>query len=361
MEAIKTYFGYGYAQKDVPSLVGKRFIVTGASNGIGLSIARTLYSHGASLIAIGGSQDHLSGALDYIKTGDLKYPHESYSTGFGSQSDDSADGGNESGEVEGKVCDFKDLKAVADLAKELAKDDKLDGLFLIAGIGINAFETTKDGYDSHLVINAIANIIFLSHLLPVLEKTAKDPSSDVRIVIMASELHRATFGGPSEAYDGTKFRDEDEFKKDIGPLALYARTKLANILTVKRLVQEYLPASPTSTDVLVYATHPGAIATAQTRQYREAYGETVGGVIDNATRAVFSKPSSGALSALWAGLAPDARSAEYENGSYVSNPKQVGGETNEAKDQELIDNFWNQSVKIIEKVAGSDALGPFKA
>jgi len=45
------------------------------------------------------------------------------------------------------LCELKDLKAVSELGKELAKEERLDGLFLIAGLGVNAFEMTKDGYE----------------------------------------------------------------------------------------------------------------------------------------------------------------------------------------------------------------------
>ncbi|GAA6059338.1 hypothetical protein JCM10212_005918 [Sporobolomyces blumeae] len=359
MQAVKQWFGYSYLHSDVPSLTGKTYFVTGASNGIGLSIARTLYSHGAKVIAQGAQKDHLDGALSYIKTGDLKYTDESYSSGFGLQRDKSAEGGHESGEVVGKLCEFKDLKAVAELAKEVAKEERIDGLFLIAGLGVNAFEATKEGYDSHLIANSVANIVFVSHLLPVLEKTSQLPSTDVRIVMMSSELHRTTFGGPSETFGGTRFADEDEFKQDIGPLNLYSRTKLAVILTVKYVVKHYL--EPTSSKVLCFATHPGGIATGQTRQYNDAYGEKAGAVIEGVVRPLMAAPDSGALSALWAGLGPEARSDKFENGSYFAKSNADGGETNEAQDPELIENFWNQSVKIIEKVAGSDALGPFKA
>jgi hypothetical protein len=50
---------------------------------------------------------------------------------------------------------------------------------------------------------------------------------------MSSELARATFGGPSEAYGGDKFRTIDEFRKDTGQLQLYGRTKLAVQLEAK--------------------------------------------------------------------------------------------------------------------------------
>lgn len=77
---------------------------------------------------------------------------------------------------------------------------------------------------SHLTINVLAHQLLLSHLLPVLDKTAKDhPDADVRVVLEASELHRTTFGGPSESFGGDKFRTVDEFKKNVGQQALYAR------------------------------------------------------------------------------------------------------------------------------------------
>ena len=188
------------------------------------------------------------------------------------------------------------------------------------------------GFDSsHLTANSISQIVLISHLLPLLEKTSKLPNTDVRIVSMSSELHRATFGGPGENWGGDKFATEEEFKKDIGPSNLYARSKLADILLIRRLVQLYLGSSK----VVAFATHPGAVATGQTRQYKDAYGETAGAVMETVIRPTMRAPDDGALSALWAGLAPEARSEKYENGTYFSNPDQDGKETNEAKDQEV--------------------------
>ncbi|GAA6020429.1 hypothetical protein JCM11491_000241 [Sporobolomyces phaffii] len=358
MQALHDWY-YGFSQAQVPSLVGKTFIVTGGSNGIGLSISRTLYSHGARVVIVGGQRDHLDGAVDYIKTGDLKYAPKSYSSGFGSQEDNSGDGGQESGEVASHLCELKDLEAVSKLAKLLAKDeDRIDGLLLIAGLGVNAFEATRDGYDSHLVVNSISQILLLSHLLPVLEKTSKLPDADVRVCSMSSELHRATFGGPGENFGGSRFETDDEFKRDVGPANLYARSKLADILLVKRLVQLYI--APADSRVLVYATHPGGVNTGQVDQYKDAYGETVGAVLKTVLPPIMRAPDDGALSVLWAATAPEARQ-KYASGTYFSNPDQDGKETNEAKDQEMIENFWNRSIEIIEKCAGPDSLGPFKA
>lgn len=116
--------------------------------GIGLSIARTLYSHGARVVIVGGQQEHIDGARSYIQTGDLGFAPASYSSGFGSQQDNSADGAEQSGEIETHLCELKDLKAVSELGKKIARhEDRLDGLLLIAGLGVNKFELTKDGYE----------------------------------------------------------------------------------------------------------------------------------------------------------------------------------------------------------------------
>lgn len=141
---------------------------------------------------------------------------------------------------------------------------------------------------SHLTLNNLSHHLLLSHFLPYLLATSKRPDSDVRIVQMSSELHRATLpSGPSPGLGGSKFKEEDEFKKDVGPNGLYARTKLGVILFTKvgiradlsvpeeladhskleqALVQRYLPPSPATGEtppVLAYATHPGAVATGQ--------------------------------------------------------------------------------------------------
>lgn len=46
-----------------------------------------------------------------------------------------------------------------------------------------------------------------------------------------------------------------------------------------------------------------------------AYGETVGGTLGAAVRPLMLRPDQGAISILWAGTAPDARSNDqYKNG-----------------------------------------------
>lgn len=89
---------------------------------------------------------------------------------------------------------------------------------------IGTLPLTLTTCSAHLTINVLAHQLLLSHLLPVLEKTTQQhPEADVRVVLEASELHRMTFGGPSESMGGDKFRTIDEFRKDVGVQSLYAR------------------------------------------------------------------------------------------------------------------------------------------
>lgn len=87
----------------------------------------------------------------------------------------------------------------------------------------------------------------------------------------------------------------------------------------------------------------------------------MGGVIETVVRPIMRTPAEGAYSALWASTAPEARSGEYENGMYLTDPSEEGHESGEANDPELKENFWNQSETIIKKVVGAENFGGWKA
>ncbi|SCV72209.1 BQ2448_4903 [Microbotryum intermedium] len=362
MASIIKRFSQAYSHSDVPTLVGSHYFITGGTNGIGLSISRTLYSRGAHLHLFSSSDSVADQAMDYIKTGDLKKAPEEYAAGFGGQQDLSGEGPSDklkTGKIEWDQVDFKDLNMVATKTKELALNlPRLDGCFLLAGIGVNEFQPTAGGCDAHLTINNLSNHVILSHLLPIMIKTSRMPDTDVRILTMSSENHRLTFGGPSSTFGGSCFTDEEEFKKNIGPSNLYSRTKLGNILFTKAIVQRHLQ----DTSTLAFATHPGAVATGQQNQFKDAYRQVLGTALKVATRPLMSRPDQGAISTLWAGMSPSLREeGKYENGSYFNEAENEGGETSEAQDQELIDNFFDLSEEVIKKVVGKEGLGTWTA
>ena len=136
-----------------------------------------------------------------------------------------------------------------------------------------------------------------------------------------------------------------------GPEANYNRTKLAVILFDKGLCKNVL--TPEGDKIRVYSTHPGAVATGQQSQLETGYG-AIGKLAASVTKQVFRSPDHGALCALWAAVAPEA--ANYDQGSYFTDPKEIGKEIEEGNDHELMQNFWQTSQAVIKEVAGQDAL-----
>ena len=79
-----------------------------------------------------------------------------------------------------------------------------------------------------------------------------------------------------------------------------------------------------------------ATLTGQQDQFKPAYGEVAGTILGAVVRPLARHPDQGALSALWASVAPDTLDeSKYPYGSFFSDPKVLGQESNEGKDQEV--------------------------
>lgn len=57
--------------------------------------------------------------------------------------------------------------------------------------------------------------------------------------------------------------------------------------------------------------------------------------MDAVVRFGMRRPDQGSLSALWSGVAVEARDEKWENGTYFTDPGEVGHETSEGHDQEV--------------------------
>lgn len=152
MSTILKQFSQAFSHSQIPSLKSKQFLVTGGSNGIGLSVARSIYAKGATVHILSLDEDIARSAQAYIESGDLELAPKEYAAGFQgiiSHKDSSGDGEQvPGGQVKWTRCNFEDLNEVAKTAKELkSKLERLDGVFLLAGKGVNDFSLTKDGYE----------------------------------------------------------------------------------------------------------------------------------------------------------------------------------------------------------------------
>lgn len=102
-----------FTEKNISSLAGKVFIVTGGNSGIGFEIAKILYSKGGTVYIAGRSLAKIDAAIDTIKSATQPKP----------------------GKLKSLLLDTSDLTTVSPcVSKFLAQESRLDVLFNNAGV-----------------------------------------------------------------------------------------------------------------------------------------------------------------------------------------------------------------------------------
>ncbi|KAH9828850.1 retinol dehydrogenase 12 [Teratosphaeria destructans] len=266
-----------FSLQDVPDQSGKVAVVTGGSEGIGYGITHGLLSKNISkLFILSVSKDVVDGAFKAIAD---------------ELGQDKAD------RAKWIQCDLTDWKRVAQVSQEITHStDRLDILVNNAARGIMTYQLTDYGVDRHMALNHFGHVILTSHLLPLLKKTASQ-GDRVRIVNQASNVHQNVPGD-------LRFDTISDINQDLGPVAQYGRTKLANILYTKYLARHLSSQHP---NIVVNATHPGIVSTKQTKEdIHEPY--PLGGYGMSVALEPFKKSQfEGCLSALYAAtVAEDA-------------------------------------------------------
>ena len=208
--------------------------------------------------------------------------------------------------------ELEDLHQTDRVARDLvSKLERLDGLVCNAGLGVGVFNKTKDGIDSHMQVNHIAQFHLAMILLPLLQKTP-----DSRLVLQSSEFHRI------HSIKNLKFASLEELNTDIGASNLYARTKLAQVLFIRSLVERKEKGqlgfvAESNTGPWLIAVHPGGVATDQPKQAEDAYG-TMGKIGVAAVKPLMKDPvDEGCRPALFAATSRDVTNEQLQ-GVYVS-------------------------------------------
>ncbi|KAL0571555.1 hypothetical protein V5O48_010404, partial [Marasmius crinis-equi] len=144
-------------------------------------------------------------------------------------------------------CDLASLESVKEAAAQFTSlSSRLDVLVCNAGIMAVPAALTKDGYEVQFGTNHVGHALLIKLLMPSLLRTADEPQSDVRIIILSSVGHRFH---PSGGIRFDTLREPDT----IGNAGLrYGQSKLANVLYAKELARRY----PKITSV---AVHPGTV------------------------------------------------------------------------------------------------------
>ncbi|KAL0933757.1 oxidoreductase C736.13-like protein 2 [Colletotrichum truncatum] len=147
--------------------------------------------------------------------------------------------------------DLASLSTVKRAIETTFTHDRLDVLINNAGIMAHPPGLSADGFEIQFATNHIGHAMVVRALLPVLERTAALPDSDVRIVNLTSVGYQ---GHPRGGISFSTLKTTQAGIPVLGNWTRYGQSKLANILFTTELARRY----PAITTV---AVHPGVVET----------------------------------------------------------------------------------------------------
>jgi NAD(P)-dependent dehydrogenase (short-subunit alcohol dehydrogenase family) len=285
----------------IADLSDKVIIVTGGNAGVGKATITAIAQHNPKrLYATARSREKFDAALANIKE---TVPEAKVDF------------------LEMDLASLPSVKAAAD--KVLLENDRLDVVINNAGIMAVPHAVTKDGYEIHFGTNHLGHALFIRKLLPLMQKTASLPNSDVRIVNVTSAGH---FMAPSK---GILFDQLKSDMKGFHEYTLYGQSKLANVFHAKALAKKY-------PDIKCTSVHPGRVDTGLLDHYSGPF-MTFQKVFDWIVKPL--SPYQGSLNQLWAAF---GSKNNVKSGSYYT---PVGNETRmvdkRSRNESLAEELWN--------------------
>ncbi|OUL79607.1 SDR family NAD(P)-dependent oxidoreductase [Paraburkholderia hospita] len=174
-------------------LKAKRFLVTGASSGIGLETARSLVAHGASVV---GAVRDLAKAERAVA----------------SVADAATQAGGSLELIELDLASLLSVRACAD--KLLAGGRPFDAIIANAGIMATPFGRTADGFELQFGTNHLGHFGLVTWIEPLLVDNG-------RLVVLSSQAHRVA---------DVDLNDPNFEQQAYDPFVAYGRSKTANAL-----------------------------------------------------------------------------------------------------------------------------------
>ena len=262
---------------------GATTLVTGATDGLGRSVARELAARGATVLLHGRSQERLGATLEELPSRVRGEESNSY------------------------LADLSSLAAVRDLAERiLSEHDRLDVLVNNAGIISPDRKESKDGYELTFAVNHLSHFLLTRLLLPLLKACAP-----ARIVNVASAGQ-----SPLDFSDLMLERGYDGMKA-------YSRSKLAQVMFTFELAERLQ-----GTGVTVNALHPASLM--DTKMVQSTFGYTMS-TVQEGTEAVVRLAVSQEVEGITGGYFDGTREARANRQSY---------------DPQVRDRLWDLSEEL---------------
>ena len=294
-----------WSAANLPDLSGKKFLITGATSGIGLAAATELARRNAKVIITARSTAKGEAALKQIGPG----------------------------KVEVLQLDLTDLSSVKGAAKSVTED--IDVLILNAGVMATPFTKTKDGFELQMGTNHLGHFAFAG----LLHKQVRE-----RIVSVSSFAHRmGNFGDNSQ----TAIKDICLGIGKYQPWGVYGASKLANLLFVAELERLRIK---NKWSFMPMAAHPGYSNTNLQSVSPQMRGNKLEEQIINGMNNILAQSAErGALPTLCAAVFPELLGGSFigPNGLMEMRgfPKLTRARAL-AYDQTLARNLWEVSEEL---------------
>lgn len=295
-------------------LTGRRFLVTGASGGLGWETTRALAAHGATVVMAARDDDKNRSAAELIRTAhpraDLELLH----------------------------LDLGSLESVRGAVRSLLDDGRpLHGLIANAGIMATPFGHTSDGFEQQFGVDHLGHFALAEGVMPLL--VAGAPS---RVVSVSSAGHRM---------GDVDFDDPNFERRPYDPFLAYGAAKTANVLHAVGLDRRWRDRG-----VRAFAIHPGGIHTELGRYMTaEVVSSLMARIGEQGSSFTWKSVEQGAATQVWAATSDflTGRGGLYCEDCDVSPivdddevPVNGVGVARRAVDPERADRLWDLSVRL---------------
>ncbi|KXH27319.1 hypothetical protein CSIM01_02603 [Colletotrichum simmondsii] len=236
------------------NLVGQTAIVTGATSGIGLALARQLLSLGATPVIL---------AVRDVPKGEAVRQTL--------LSDPTVLSRHQTPVVEVMKLDAEDYASVKAFTEAFkAKHTHLHIAMLNAGVPGLRRRVAPMGHEATVQVNYLSNVLLTLELLPVLEATARETGRAGRIAWTGSRMvEKTSLAGKTTVREGESVLGHLDDETNFNGMARYADSKLLGFLFLRELARHYGASAATSTEegkrqqqrVIVNAFCPGMVDT----------------------------------------------------------------------------------------------------
>ncbi|ORZ36303.1 hypothetical protein BCR44DRAFT_1498828 [Catenaria anguillulae PL171] len=317
----------GFTIAQIPSLVGKTFVVTGANTGIGLITAKELARKGGDVILCCRSEAKATEAIQKIQSEFKQANVES------------------AGKLEFIQLDLQSLKSAEAAARAIRqKKQRIDVLINNAGIMAVPFALTKDGIESQFGTNHMGHFVFTTLLLPLIPRDGSG-----RIINLSSIAHKSPYS--------VGLLNLDQLFVPTHRLRVPNRKPKRSTLPANRTAIQtvqfalYQGARGQTAPIQSYAVHPGVVNTELDRNLPAGLGPIIGGIAKFMYPYVSISPENGSRTSLAAATFPELG---VPNGTYFVPQGKPETPTRFARDPALADKLWSISMEITKKVLGDE-------